>query len=435
VSDSALIAAAEAGDDAGFEALHRRHVLAAWGLAQAVTRDDVTALAAVRKAMPAVFAAISRGSYPAALSVRSAVLTATRAAAVSLLHGSTWTGRHHGRDIVDRAFSGLPECWRSALWLAEVERLAAIDAARPLRLPPGEAAALATRARSCFKERYVRIAGAGREPECQAALRLMPRDSHELAPHEVAQLDQHLAACRACRTSSVELTSLGPTLRAVALPTPLLAMAAPDARNHREPGRDSRRFVPALAAVVAVIFGLSSVAAIQGDAAKPAEQVASPIDAAAPVRDPVTIRTFAAPRSAVTAPVGAASVAAPVPSAAPAVDRQVVAAAGPAPPVPVDLDTPSDAARTAESPSEPAAEDADPSDPAPAADAPSDSAPGGGQQPPPPESTEDAQVGVEAAGVEASVTVDLESPTPVVVEIATPAPDTGLHTALSGSGA
>ena len=431
MSDSALIAAAKAGDDASFEALHRRHVLAAWGLAQAVTRDDVTALAAVRRAMPAVFAAISRGCYPPALGVRTAVLTATRAAAVSLLHGSTWTGRHQGRGIIDRAFSGLPECWRSALWLVEVERVAPIDAARPLRLPPDEAAALAARARACFKERYVRITAAGREPNCQATLRLLPRETAELAPHEVAHVDQHLAACRACRTSSIELTSLGPTLRTVALATPLLAMTPPR-RARRETGRDSHRLVPALAAAVAVIFGLSSVAVIQRNESKPAEQVASPIDAAEPVRDPVTIRTLVAPHASVTAPVDTGPTAPPTVASPGSIgERQVVAAATQGSAVPAAFETPS-AARTAETPAEPEA-DADPSGDGPVAGAPS--APDEGGQDPPAESTGEAQVTVEAAGAEASVSVDLESPTPVVVEIATPGPDTSLNTALAGSGA
>ncbi|MGH2685576.1 MAG: hypothetical protein ACRDJP_08940, partial [Actinomycetota bacterium] len=353
MSDAALVAAAEAGDDAGYEALHRRHVLAAWGLAQAVTRDDVTALTAVRKAIPAVFAAISRGSYPQTLPVRSAVLTATRAAAVSILHSSTWTGRHQRRDIVDRAFSGLPECWRTALWLVEVEGLAPIDAARPLGLPPDEAAGLAARARAGFKDRYVRIAAAGREAECQAALRLLPRAGDAaVAPHEVARLDQHLAACRLCRRSDIELASLAPTLRAIALPTPLLAMSTPC--RSREVQRDNRRLVPALAAAVMVIFGLASLAAMEREPPRLPEQVASPIDAAEAVRDPVTIRTFALPR-AVMAALAADQTGAPRPAMGASAERQIVAASNRGRPVPAALAPASDPAPTATPTAQPSA--------------------------------------------------------------------------------
>jgi hypothetical protein len=440
-SDASLIVRAEAGDDASFDELHRRHVLAAWGLAQAITRDDVTALAAVRKAIPAVFAAIARGSYPPGLPVRSAVLAATRVAAVAMLHSSTWTGRPQRRDLVDRAFSGLPECWRSALWLTEVERLRPLEAAHPLRIPPDDVAGLVGRARDGFTDRYMRLAAAGRSPECRATLPLLSGlMTKTLTPWEVAAVDQHLAGCRPCRNSSADLSCLAAALRGIALPTPLLTVAATapprrPPRVDRPPRPERPRLVPALAAAIVAVLGLASGAALSRDTANSVQQAASPIEADQSVREPERVRSLAAspaaPADVVAPPAGLTSaprgarahggVAAAASARSPAVPAHLPVAA----PLPAEDDGSSDGVAPPPAPverdrSDPVADPAagPPTEPQPKTDA--------GQEPEGIPPSSETTVGVDVAGVTVTATVDPDAPEPVMVEVTIPGPSTGL---------
>src|SRR5436309_2713413 len=57
--------------------------------------------------------------------------------------------------LVARAFSDLPERWRSVLWLTEVEGIPAREVATRLGLTANGAAQLAVRARAGLRERYL----------------------------------------------------------------------------------------------------------------------------------------------------------------------------------------------------------------------------------------------------------------------------------------
>ncbi len=181
-SDASLVRAASASNEAALAELYRRHAAAAERVARsvAVNRDD--AADAVAEAFTNVFRvlpeAVSDGQE---LRFRPYLLTATRHAAIDVLRRTTRVQPVHDLDaegegpprwptspgpaeevvaredlgLVAEAFAQLPERWRSALWLIEVERLSTRDAGSILGVEANNAAQLATRARSRLREHYL----------------------------------------------------------------------------------------------------------------------------------------------------------------------------------------------------------------------------------------------------------------------------------------
>ncbi|MGH9152816.1 MAG: sigma-70 family RNA polymerase sigma factor, partial [Acidimicrobiales bacterium] len=243
-TDASLATRAGAGDLAAFGELYRRHAAAAWRVALAVTANPDDAADAVSDAFTRVFQALPDRLH-AADHFLPYLLAAVRNAAIDVLRRG---GRQRPTEVVDdrewpalaggpadmvladedatmvaRAFRSLPERWRSVLWLTEVERIPARDAAMLLGVSPNGVAQLAVRARAGLRERYLQ-AHLG-----QGDVRLRCRDTVDrlgayaaggLAPRDVAKVDQHLAGCDACRARLAELDDLAPALRRSVLPLP-----------------------------------------------------------------------------------------------------------------------------------------------------------------------------------------------------------------------
>ncbi|HZQ29217.1 MAG TPA: sigma-70 family RNA polymerase sigma factor [Acidimicrobiales bacterium] len=249
-TDAELAQRAAGGDGHAFGELYRRHAPAAWRLAHAVTGNAEDAADAVADAFTRVLQALPAGRLQDAGSFRSYLLTTTRHAAID-------TARKAGRqrpadvshvserpslgvsaservvDAADRAlvaaaFRGLPERWRSVLWLTEVEQLPAREAAPLLGLSPNGVSQLAVRARNGLRERYLQaqVRRTEVQPECRDTVaRLGAYVAGALSPRDLAKADQHLAACAECRERQAELEDVGGRLRHAAVPLPLTVAA------------------------------------------------------------------------------------------------------------------------------------------------------------------------------------------------------------------
>src|SRR5947209_8458632 len=228
LTDAVLVDRVIAGFDDAFDELYRRHANAAWRLANSVTGNTHDAADAVSEAFARVLQAVRAGRLADGASFKSYLLTATRNAALdglrksgrtrpadneSLDAPSTATGPmekvtgHEDAVLVAEAFRGLPERWRSVLWLTEVEGVATKDAATQLGLTPNGTAQLAVRARAGLRERYLQAQVRNHaRPECKFTVEhLGAYVGGSIAPRDLAKVDQHLADCEDCRARKEEL--------------------------------------------------------------------------------------------------------------------------------------------------------------------------------------------------------------------------------------
>ncbi|MHB8669397.1 MAG: RNA polymerase sigma factor, partial [Acidimicrobiales bacterium] len=153
--DQDLVERAARGEVRAFDEIYRRHSATAWRVAQAVTRSPDDAADAVSEAFTRVFASLSRGPLASGAPFRPYLIAATRNAAIDILRrsgrvrpaedletwgppttSSPWAPGPSERllasedaSLVAAAFRGLPERWRSVLWLTEVEGIPPREAA------------------------------------------------------------------------------------------------------------------------------------------------------------------------------------------------------------------------------------------------------------------------------------------------------------------
>jgi RNA polymerase sigma factor (sigma-70 family) len=242
--DAELAQRAGAGDNPAFAELYRRHADAAWRLAYTVTNNRDDAADAVSDAFTRVLQALPAGRLHDNASFRSYLLTAARRAGIDCVRkrdrshpgdfsgyqapsSSTPTERLLDKAdsaFVAAAFRGLPERWRSVLWLTEVEQIPAKEAAPLLGLSPNGVAQLAVRARNGLRERYLQahLRDTPVPAACQYTVdHLGAYVAGALPPRDLAKVDQHLAGCETCRARESELEDLGGRLRRIVLPLPI----------------------------------------------------------------------------------------------------------------------------------------------------------------------------------------------------------------------
>jgi RNA polymerase sigma factor (sigma-70 family) len=247
--DADLAERAAGGDSRAFAELYRRHAEAAWRMAYAVTGNREDAADTVSDAFTRVLAALPAGRLHDGGSFRAYLLTATRRAGIDCLRkrnrtdssgdaaevaggqaapsSATPTERlleAADAALIAAAFKGLPERWRSVLWLTEVEQIPAREAAPLLGLSPNGVAQLAVRARNGLRERYLQahLRTAPVPATCRFTVeRLGAYVGGGLAPRDLAKVDQHLAGCELCRGRAAELEELGSGLRRAIIPLPI----------------------------------------------------------------------------------------------------------------------------------------------------------------------------------------------------------------------
>lgn len=148
-AEADLVRAAARGDAGSLSELVRRHSQPAWRLAQAVAPDRDAAADAFRDGFVRVLRSFRVPRRPAGAAVvfRPQVLSAVYKAAVDQAYDrsappakSRRSGSNAAVALADAAFRSLPERWRAAVWLSEVESLD-VDRIAPIL---GVSAAVAT---------------------------------------------------------------------------------------------------------------------------------------------------------------------------------------------------------------------------------------------------------------------------------------------------
>ncbi|HST64344.1 MAG TPA: sigma-70 family RNA polymerase sigma factor [Mycobacteriales bacterium] len=232
-TDAELIAAVRAGRTEAYATLYRRHVASARALARQLASCPAEADDLVAEAFTKLFAVLLRGGGPDT-AFRAYLLTALRHAFHDRLRRdrrvelSDDMGRHDpgvpwedpaisGLEsrLAARAFTGLPERWRTVLWRTEVEQRSSAEVASQLGLSPNGAAALAYRAREGLRQAYlqehVRAAAPDRHRVAVGRLGAWVRDG--LPAGQRAAVDSHLGSCPDCRTLATELAEVSGALR------------------------------------------------------------------------------------------------------------------------------------------------------------------------------------------------------------------------------
>ena len=248
-----LVGLAEAGQNAAFDELYRRHAPSAWRLSLAVTRDVHDAADVMADGFAKVFTAIRAGRYSTDAPFRPYLLTTVRNTAVDLMrsrrHESPSTQGAATERIVDLragvdplarieadetaclisdAFAKLPERWRSVLWLSEVEDMKPRDIAPIVGLSPNATSQLAVRARRGLREQYLQehVASTGDRNCSRAVARMGAYVDGGLETADVERLERHLRLCGTCNERHEQLSHIAEQVPRLAMPLPIFLVDA-----------------------------------------------------------------------------------------------------------------------------------------------------------------------------------------------------------------
>lgn len=224
--------------------LWERNLPVFWGVARNSTRSDDDASDVLSEVFTQLAERADRGELVVASSFRAYVIRAVRNRATTL-------GGRRDREaptdfdatseppvlveqdrftlsadnaLVAEAFAALPEPSRNVLWLSEVEGLPPREVAEVLATTPNNAAQLASRARSSFRESWIRLhlslkdVATGCEP---FAVELPAYLGGKLSATRTSSLEGHLEGCIHCRGLAADLSDDMRPLRALAVPVPI----------------------------------------------------------------------------------------------------------------------------------------------------------------------------------------------------------------------
>ncbi|MGW5050815.1 sigma-70 family RNA polymerase sigma factor [Actinokineospora sp. NPDC004072] len=246
LQDSVLLERLRAGEDAAFGELFSRHCDAVRRMALGLVADRAEAEDLVAEAFFRVLQAIRRGSGPVD-NVRGYLLIVARRVAwewngrrrdvpvsdeeldVRVGADPDNTGQSTERNLITRAFTSLPERWRSVLWKVEVEGERPAVVAGKFGLSPNATAALARRARQGLRAAYLQahLTTETRPIGCRPVLeKLGAYTAGAIKGAERHRVDSHLSACPSCTATYDELRDVCSGLRAHAahLAAPVLGV-------------------------------------------------------------------------------------------------------------------------------------------------------------------------------------------------------------------
>jgi RNA polymerase sigma factor (sigma-70 family) len=236
LQDRELLASLRAGEDAAFGELFSRHADAVRRLARSLASDRADAEDLTAEAFFRVLQAIRRGSGPVD-NVRAYVLIVTRRVAwewserrrdvpvsdevLSYRAGQNpdTAGQSHERSLIARAFTSLPERWRSVLWKVEVEGERPAVVAPKLGLSPNATAALARRARRGLRAAYLQahLSTHHGSTLCRSILeKLGAYTAGTIKGAERRRVRAHLVTCSSCQSTHDELRDVCAGLRSYA---------------------------------------------------------------------------------------------------------------------------------------------------------------------------------------------------------------------------
>ncbi len=245
--DRELLARVRAGEDAAYGELFSRHADAVRRFSLRHARDPAEADDLTAEAFFRVLQAIRRGSGPTD-HVRTYLLTVARRVAWE------WSGRRRDVPVDDeelnrrvepyadataqraeytligRAFTSLPERWRTVLWQVEVEGERPSAVAPLFGLSANAMSALARRAREGLRAAYLQahLAEDHAEQSCASVLvKLGSYTAGGVQGAEHRRIRKHLRTCDRCTALHAELSEVCSTLRAHAahLGVPVAATA------------------------------------------------------------------------------------------------------------------------------------------------------------------------------------------------------------------
>ena len=243
LDDAQLIEAVRRGDVAAYGDLFARHVDSARNLARQLSRTVVEADDLVSDAFIRVLHAIRTGSGPDS-TIRAYLLTTLRHAAydrtrkerrvelsedltesvdpalVSVPFDDTVTATAE-KVLANKAFTQLPERWRTVLWLTEVEGRTPAEVAPSLGLTPNGVSALAYRAREALRQGYLQAhLAAAQKKRCGPTIKVLGAWTRSGLPKRLArEVEAHLDECASCRALSAELAEINSSFRVAAKAT------------------------------------------------------------------------------------------------------------------------------------------------------------------------------------------------------------------------
>ncbi|NUT51237.1 MAG: sigma-70 family RNA polymerase sigma factor, partial [Saccharothrix sp.] len=249
--DRELLARVRAGDDGAFGELFTRHAEAVRRFALRHVREHAEADDLTAEAFFRVLQAIRRGNGPTE-HVRTYLLTVARRVAWE------WSGRRRDvpvedeelslrvepfpdvtanrpeHTLISRAFTSLPERWRTVLWQVEVEGARPAAVAPTFGLSPNAMAALARRAREGLRAAYLQAhlaQDAGPRACSSVVAKLGAYTAGGAQGAEGKRIRKHLRTCSSCNALHAELVEVCSTLRAhaasVAVPVAATALVGP----------------------------------------------------------------------------------------------------------------------------------------------------------------------------------------------------------------
>jgi RNA polymerase sigma factor (sigma-70 family) len=249
--DRELLARVRAGDDGAFGELFTRHADAVRRFALRHVREHAEADDLTAEAFFRVLQAIRRGNGPTD-HVRTYLLTVARRVAWE------WSGRRRDvpvedeelslrvepfpdvtanrpeHTLISRAFTSLPERWRTVLWQVEVEGERPAAVAPSFGLSPNAMAALARRAREGLRAAYLQahLAEDTGSRACSSVVaKLGAYTAGGAQGTEHRRIRKHLRTCSSCNALHAELVEVCSTLRAhaasTAVPVAATALLAP----------------------------------------------------------------------------------------------------------------------------------------------------------------------------------------------------------------
>ncbi|WP_447005048.1 sigma-70 family RNA polymerase sigma factor [Saccharothrix isguenensis] len=249
--DRELLARLRAGDDGAFGELFTRHADAVRRFALRHVREHAEADDLTAEAFFRVLQAIRRGNGPTE-HVRTYLLTVARRVAWE------WSGRRRDvpvedeelsrrvepfpdvtanrpeHTLISRAFTSLPERWRTVLWQVEVEGERPAAVAPNFGLSPNAMAALARRAREGLRAAYLQAhlaEDAGPRACSSVVAKLGAYTAGGSQGGEQKRIRKHLQTCASCNALHAELAEVCSTLRAhaasIAVPVAATALLAP----------------------------------------------------------------------------------------------------------------------------------------------------------------------------------------------------------------
>ncbi|WP_232376464.1 sigma-70 family RNA polymerase sigma factor [Amycolatopsis aidingensis] len=234
------------GEDAAFGELFESHAAAVRRLALGLASDRSEAEDITAETFFRVLQALRRGSGPRD-NVRAYLLTVARRVSwewhgarrdVPVTDDELTTRAGAGTDaqsrsaehtLITRAFSSLPERWRSVLWQTEVEGEQPAVVAPHFGLSANATAALARRARLGLRAAYLQahLAVHRSSDGCRTVMeKLGGYTAGSVTGSEARKIRAHLIICSSCRSTQAELRDVCSSLRAHAGLVALLVPAS-----------------------------------------------------------------------------------------------------------------------------------------------------------------------------------------------------------------